>query len=60
MQQRDYKTNIRWTWQQLDGMRLRILATCLIGMLRICISLAFVWVCKIIVDVATTQHGEHI
>ena len=60
MQQRDYKTNIRWTWQQLDGMRLRILATCLIGMLRICISLMFVWVCKIIVDVATTQHGEKI
>ena len=60
MQQRDYKTNIRWTWQQLEGMRLRILVNCLIGMLRIVISLAFVWVCKIIVDVATQQHGEHI
>ena len=60
MQQRDYKTNIRWTWQQLEGMRLRILVNCLIGMVRILISLAFVWVCKIIVDVATQQHGEHI
>lgn len=60
MQQRDYKTNIRWTWQQLEGMRLRILANCLIGMLRICISLSFVWVCKVIVDVATTRQGEHI
>ena len=60
MQQRDYKTNIRWTWQQLEGMRLRILVNCLIGMLRIVISLAFVWVCKIIVDVATQRQGEHI
>ena len=60
MQQRDYKTNIRWTWQQLEGMRFRILANCLIGMLRICISLSFVWVCKVIVDVATTRQGEHI
>lgn len=41
-------------------MRLRILGSCLIGMLRICVSLSFVWICKIIVDVATTQHGEHI
>ncbi len=41
-------------------MRWRILVNCLIGMLRICISLAFVWVSKVIVDVATQQHGEHI
>lgn len=60
MQQRDYKTNIVWTWQQLAGMRLRILGSCMIGMLRICVSLSFVWVCKIIVDVATQRHGEHI
>lgn len=60
MQQRNYKENIRWTWQQLSGMRLRILGSCMIGMLRICVSLAFVWVCKVVVDVATTQQGEHI
>ena len=60
MQQRDYKANIRWTWQQLSGMRWRILVNCLIGMLRICISLSFVWVCKVIVDVATQHAGEHI
>lgn len=60
MQQRNYKENIIWTWQQLNGMRLRILGSCMIGMLRICVSLAFVWICKVVVDVATTQHGAHI
>lgn len=60
MQQRDYKANIRWTWQELEGMRLRILGSCLIGMLRICASLSFVWICKVVVDVAINDHGEHI
>lgn len=41
-------------------MRWRVLYSCLIGMLRICVSLSFVWICKVIVDVATTKQGEHI
>jgi len=60
MQQRGYITNIKWAWLQTKGMRWRIFSICLIGMLRICVSLAFVWICKVIVDVATTRQGEHI
>lgn len=60
MQQRHYIDNIRWTWQQMSGMRLRILGSCMIGMIRIFTSLSFVWICKGVVDCATTAGGLHI
>lgn len=60
MQQRHYIDNIRWAWKQMQGMRMRILGSCLIGTVRIFTSLSFVWICKSIVDCATNAGGEHI
>lgn len=59
MQTREWKTDVVWVWRHLDGLKLHILCNCLIGMLRIAISLSFVWICKAVVDVATgVQEGN--
>lgn len=60
MQQRHYLDNIRWTWHQLRGLRRRIAGSAAIGMIRIFASLSFVWICKGVVDCATTAGGQHI
>lgn len=59
MYQRHYLDNIRWTWQQLKGMRLRIAGSFAIGIIRIFASLSFVWICKEVVDCAISG-GAHI
>lgn len=42
-----------WMWRSVKGVRHRIVANCLVGLLRIALSLAFVYICKHIVDIAT-------
>lgn len=42
-----------WLWQSMKGVRGRIAFNCAIGVVRILLSLSFVYICKHIVDIAT-------
>lgn len=42
-----------WLWQSMKGVRGRIALNCAIGIVRISLSLFFVYLCKRIVDIAT-------
>lgn len=46
---------MRWLWDTSRGYRCRILLGFLAGMLRIGVSLTFVWLCKHLIDIATRQ-----
>lgn len=45
---------ISWLWRASDGVRLRTLASALLGGLHVAASLLFVWVCKQLIDAATS------
>ena len=45
--------NVLWLWQSMKGVRGRIALNCAIGVVRIALSLSFVYLCKHIVDIAT-------
>lgn len=45
--------SLLWAVSQLKGSRLRLLASCLLGVLRIALGLSFVYTTKKVVDVAT-------
>ena len=47
------KTNISWLWHAITGQRYRIAQNIAIGVTRIILSLAFVYISKHIVDIAT-------
>ena len=47
------KSIILWLLDTMHGLRLRIALNGAVGILRVCISLLFVWVCKQLIDVAT-------
>lgn len=42
-----------WLWQSIRGTRGGILLSCVVGIVRIILSLAFVFLCKYIIDIAT-------
>lgn len=46
---------IKWVWDASSGYRKLILLSMLCGMFRMAVSLAFVWLCKYVIDVATHQ-----
>ena len=46
---------IKWVWDASSGYRKPILLSMLCGMFRMAVSLAFVWLCKYVIDVATHQ-----
>lgn len=46
---------IRWMWKASSGVRLRIAAASLAGILHIAASMGFVLICKELVDVATSD-----
>ena len=46
---------IKWIWDASLGYRKPILLSMLCGMFRMAVSLAFVWLCKYVIDVATHQ-----
>lgn len=46
---------IKWIWDASSGYRKPILLSMLCGMFRMAVSLAFVWLCKYVIDVATHQ-----
>ena len=47
------KSDMLWLWQSMKGVRGRIALNCAIGVVRILLSLSFVYICKHIVDIAT-------
>lgn len=47
------KSDLLWLWRSVRGVRGRIFLNCLIGLLRISLSLSFIYICKHIVDIAT-------
>lgn len=49
---------IKWLWRASDGVRWRIVINSLVGILYVASSLAFVWVCKGLVDLVTSGTSE--
>jgi len=49
---------IEWLWRASGGVRLRVLVCSIVGGLHVAASLAFVWVCKSLIDAVTTDAGE--
>ncbi len=47
------KQHIYWIWNALQGIRLRIALSSIVGILDVCFALLFVWVCKQLIDIAT-------
>lgn len=45
---------IKWLWRASDGVREKIAASSFIGLLHVSASMTFVWVCKQLVDTATS------
>ena len=50
---KDFKTCMKGLWRMSKPVLGRDLVTILIGAVRICASLSFVWICKRLVDIAT-------
>lgn len=49
---------IKWLWRASDGVRWRVALNSLVGVLYVASSLAFVWVCKGLVDLVTSGTSE--
>lgn len=47
------KQHIHWLRHATEGLRLPILLNSITGILRVCVSLSFVWVCKQLIDIAS-------
>ena len=47
--------SIQWLWKISRGIRLHITISTLWGMVYICASLLFVWLCKHLIDIATSK-----
>lgn len=48
---------IKWLWKASDGVRGRVVLCSLVGGLHVAASLAFVWVCKRLIDLVTADGG---
>ncbi len=46
---------IKWLWRAAEGMRGRIVLQAAIGVVHVGVSLFYVWVCKQLVDIATSR-----
>lgn len=44
---------MRWLWRASRGTRLAVAGIALIGIVQVALSLFFVWICKLLVDIAT-------
>lgn len=49
---------IKWLWRASDGVRGSVVSSSLVGIMHVCSSLTFVWVCKSLVDQVTSGTGE--
>jgi ATP-binding cassette subfamily B protein len=50
------KKSIHWLWQASRGIRWRLLLNGLLGLVRVAAGLLFIYVSKLLVDMATHQH----
>lgn len=48
---------MKWLWKASDGVRGRVVLCSLVGGLHVAVSLAFVWVCKRLIDLVTVDGG---
>jgi ABC-type multidrug transport system fused ATPase/permease subunit len=55
---KDFRTCLKGLTAMGRPLRGKILVSCLIGVVRIAASMAFVWVCKALVDIATGESSE--
>lgn len=46
---------MQWLWQYTKGIRLRLLSNCLIGITRVVAGLAFIYISKQLIDMATSS-----
>lgn len=46
---------IKWLWRAAEGLRHRIALQALLGVVHVVVSLFYVWVCKQLVDIATSR-----
>ena len=44
---------LQWLWQYTNGIRLRLLLNCLIGITRVIAGLLFIYISKQLIDMAT-------
>lgn len=51
---------IKWLWRASSGVRKYVVLNSLSGVLHVCSSLAFVWVCKALVDQVTSGQGDNL
>ncbi len=51
---------IKWLWRASDGVRGCVVFNSLVGILHVCSSLVFVWVCKSLVDKVTLGSEDRI
>ena len=53
------KDCIKWLWRASEGVRGKVVLCSLTGGLHVAASLAFVWICKKLIDAATSGNGEN-
>ena len=53
------KDCIKWLWRASEGVRGKVVWCSLTGGLHVAASLAFVWICKKLIDAATSGNGEN-
>lgn len=51
---------IKWLWRASEGVRRHVAGSALLGGLHVCASMGFVWICKQLIDRATSGQGEGI
>ena len=51
---------IKWLWCASEGVRGKVVLCSLTGGMHVAASLAFVWVCKKLIDAATSGNGENV
>lgn len=51
---------IKWLWRASDGVRGYVVSNSIVGLLHVCSSLTFVWVCKSLVDRVTSGTGDNL
>lgn len=49
---------MKWLWKASDGVRWKVLACSVVGGFHVVASLAFIWVCKKLIDAVTVGEGE--
>ena len=51
---------IKWLWRASEGVRGKVAACSFIGLLHVAVSMTFVWVCKQLIDTATSGDGIYL